>query len=118
MCIRDRLKTLDLSTAKWIQFFQDLPSLTSKIKVADKSKVKTQWDEQRVISPASIQEEIDAITAKVDGSRAFIRPSGTEDVVRLYVEAPTIDNVKDITTQISQAVLGNKELNQPNEQSK
>ena len=43
--------------------------------------------------------------------RAFIRPSGTEDIWRLYVEATTLDDVKAIQKQITEYVLSNKDVN-------
>ena len=43
--------------------------------------------------------------------RAFIRPSGTEDICRLYVEATTLDDVKAIQKQITEYVLSNKDVN-------
>lgn len=37
--------------------------------------------------PAGLQDAIDAAVAKYDLGRAFARPSGTEDAVRVYAEA-------------------------------
>lgn len=38
--------------------------------------------------PAGLQERVDAaVAAAGPGGRAFVRPSGTEDVVRVYAEA-------------------------------
>jgi len=34
------------------------------------------------------------------GSRAFVRPSGTEDVLRLYVEASTMEDVEKMAANI------------------
>lgn len=31
-----------------------------------------------------VQERLDAIVSTVDSGRAFVRPSGTEDIVRIY----------------------------------
>ncbi|KDD75421.1 hypothetical protein H632_c692p0, partial [Helicosporidium sp. ATCC 50920] len=42
-----------------------------------------------VARPAALQQRVDALLARIPGSRAFVRPSGTEDVVRVYAEAPT-----------------------------
>ena len=43
--------------------------------------------------------------------RAFIRPSGTEDICRLYVEATKLEDVKEIQRQITEYVLSNKDVN-------
>ena len=43
----------------------------------------------RVTAPAGLQDRIDEILSKFPStSRAFVRPSGTEDVVRVYAETP------------------------------
>lgn len=54
---------------------------------------KTIWNESRLESPITLQQFIDSVTDKYPGSRAFVRPSGTEDVLRLYVEAKTLTDV-------------------------
>lgn len=43
--------------------------------------------------------------------RAFIRPSGTEDICRLYVEAAKDEDVKEIQRQITEYILSNKDVN-------
>ncbi|KAL5172468.1 Phosphoacetylglucosamine mutase [Glycine soja] len=42
-----------------------------------------------VVSPPGLQEAINEETAKNPQGRCFVRPSGTEDVVRVYAEAST-----------------------------
>ena len=43
----------------------------------------------QVTAPEGLQAAIDAIVAKFPQARSFVRPSGTEDVVRVYAEAAT-----------------------------
>ena len=43
------------------------------------------------MAPAALQAKIDALAASHKSGRAFVRPSGTEDVVRVYAEAATQD---------------------------
>jgi phosphoacetylglucosamine mutase len=59
-----------------------------QVKVADRSAITTEAAETRVAAPPGLQELIDREVA-VDApcGRAFVRPSGTEDVVRVYAEA-------------------------------
>lgn len=45
--------------------------------------------ERRAVSPAGLQEAIDSLVKKYRQARSFVRPSGTEDVVRVYAEAET-----------------------------
>ncbi|XP_065828030.1 phosphoacetylglucosamine mutase-like isoform X3 [Oscarella lobularis] len=74
---------------EWAQCYVDLPSKQVKVKVADRGMVKTTWNEQRVTDPLVLQKKIDELVEKHPNSRAFVRPSGTEDVVRVYAEAET-----------------------------
>lgn len=38
------------------------------------------------------------------GSRAFVRPSGTEDCVRVYAEAPSRDSADALQQSIERAI--------------
>lgn len=55
--------------------------------MADRTVITTTDAETRCASPAGLQAAIDAAVAPVPRGRAFVRPSGTEDVVRVYAEA-------------------------------
>ena len=59
------------------------------LKVADRQVIDTTDAERRAVTPPGLQEKIDALVKKYKLSRAFVRPSGTEDVVRVYAEADT-----------------------------
>ena len=52
--------------------------------------------------PEGLQERINQQVAKFSKGRCFVRPSGTEDVVRVYAEAETVDE----TDQLSRIVCG------------
>lgn len=58
-----------------------------------------------------VQPKIDEICAKFEKARAFIRPSGTEDFCRLYVEATNKDDIKKIQKEIGDFMLAHKEIN-------
>lgn len=58
-------------------------------KVADRRVIDTADAERRVVSPAGLQEAIDTLVNNYSWARSFVRPSGTEDVVRVYAEADT-----------------------------
>jgi len=51
------------------------------------------------------------VVAKYPGSRSFARPSGTEDVVRVYVEHKELSVVKEMGRQIAEALKNNKDIN-------
>lgn len=74
----------------WDAIYTDRPSRMLKVAVADRTAVKPQWDETRLVSPPALQAAIDELVKGAgEGARAFARPSGTEDVVRVYAEAGT-----------------------------
>jgi len=77
------------SVRDWDAVYADLPSKQAKMVVPDRTLVKTNEDETRVLEPPQLQAGIDAAVAKYPAGRAFVRPSGTEDVVRIYAEAET-----------------------------
>lgn len=77
------------SLQQWNAMYTDLPSRQLKVKVADRSVIQTTEAETKVASPPALQAAIDSAVEKYEGGRAFVRPSGTEDVVRVYAEAQT-----------------------------
>ena len=60
-----------------------------KCKVPDRSLIRTKNAEQQVEDPKELQDQIDSFVKEVPLGRAFVRPSGTEDIVRVYAEAAT-----------------------------
>ncbi|KAK6146419.1 hypothetical protein DH2020_020288 [Rehmannia glutinosa] len=103
------LQHLGWSIHKWNELYQDLPSRQLKVKVVDRTAVITENAETVVVRPVDIQEAIDAETAKYPRGRCFIRPSGTEDVVRVYAEALTqeaADNLAHSVVKLVDKYLG------------
>ena len=96
-----------LKSTKLPRPYADLPSRQTKIVVPDRTKIKTEDAERRVREPKSLQDAIDeALRARAatDASvRAFVRPSGTEDCVRLYVEGEQVESVDVLTARIRDA---------------
>lgn len=90
----------------WVAMYADLPSRQTKVRVADRLALTTTPDESRLVEPAALQAAIDAAVAEVDASngRAFVRPSGTEDVVRVYAEAATVADADRLAAKVAQAV--------------
>lgn len=88
------LRGWDLST--WAKLYTDMPSKQAKVKVLDRTVISTNDNETAVTAPVSLQNALqsamDAMTSQEnsDGGakpRCFVRPSGTEDAVRVYAEA-------------------------------
>lgn len=75
------------SGAEWNSLYMDLPNRLVKVLVNNRTAFKTEDAERRLVSPSGLQAKIDDLVGKYEGGRAFVRPSGTEDVVRIYAEA-------------------------------
>ncbi|XVE50089.1 hypothetical protein DITRI_Ditri01bG0133200 [Diplodiscus trichospermus] len=88
----------------WNELYQDLPSRQLKVKVLDRTAVVTTNAETVVVSPPGIQEAIDAEIAKYPRGRCFIRPSGTEDVIRVYAEASTQEDADSLANSVAKLV--------------
>ncbi|GAA5820750.1 hypothetical protein JCM3770_005954, partial [Rhodotorula araucariae] len=75
--------------AQWDAAYTDLPNRLVKVLVADRHAFVTSDAERRLDRPEGVQALIDAAVAEVAAGRSFVRPSGTEDCVRVYAEAAT-----------------------------
>ena len=71
----------------WNAIYTDLPSRQLKVRVQDRTQIQTNDTESQCLAPSSVQPALDLAMARYPGGRAFVRPSGTEDVVRVYAEA-------------------------------
>jgi phosphoacetylglucosamine mutase len=72
---------------EWDSLYVDLPNRLVKVTVADRNAFRTEDAERRLVSPAGLQAKINDLVRRYEGGRSFVRPSGTEDVVRVYAEA-------------------------------
>lgn len=91
-------KGWDLSD--WRAQYEDLPNLQKKVQVQDRNVFETRDAERICVKPEGLQDQIDEIVKGYKRGRAFVRPSGTEDVVRVYAEAENEDDVKLLAAQI------------------
>jgi len=66
--------------------YEDMPSCMTKVLVKDRSLVRTTVDETAVTEPSGLQPIILDLVSTVENGRSFVRPSGTEDCVRVYAE--------------------------------
>lgn len=92
------------SICRWNELYHDLPSRQLKVKVGDRTAVVTANAETVAVRPVGIQEAINAEIAKYPRGRCFIRPSGTEDVVRVYAEATTQDAADALASSVARLV--------------
>ncbi len=68
--------------------------------VKDRTKFKVVWDESRLTQPIELQDKIDELVAATTEGKAFVRPSGTEDILRLYAEAKTVPEMEALSKAI------------------
>ncbi|DAZ92931.1 TPA: hypothetical protein N0F65_005831 [Lagenidium giganteum] len=80
------------SISNWDEIYHDLPSRQTKVKIADRDTIKVDSeDDTKVLAPDALRNALAEALQPFEGKqgRAFIRPSGTEDAVRVYAEAQT-----------------------------
>ena len=92
----------------WHKMYTELPNRQCKVKVADRTKIVTFDEERQVSEPVGLQEKINSVVKEVDpeNGRSFVRPSGTEDVVRVYAEASTRELCDELAGKVAGLVHG------------
>ncbi|KAI1732725.1 phosphoglucomutase/phosphomannomutase, alpha/beta/alpha domain I domain-containing protein [Ditylenchus destructor] len=100
------LRYYNWSIQDWeAETYKDLPNTQRKVTVKELSRYKTKEDIETVlISPAGLQTKIDTAVSKYRRARAFIRPSGTESIVRVYAEAPNPEQAEKLASDLSKLI--------------
>lgn len=88
----------------WDTQYTDLPNKQLKVEVPNRNIFDTTDAERKLVSPAGMQEEIDKLVSGFPKGRSFVRPSGTEDVVRVYAESNTQENTNSLASQVADLV--------------
>lgn len=99
------LACLDILACDWRGLYTDLPSRQQKVAVRDKSVISCSDDECQVVAPEGLQRDLDACMAAVPRGRCFVRPSGTEDIVRIYAEAESEELARQLAASAEEMVL-------------
>lgn len=92
------LTKLNMSKEEWYNLFQVKPNKLYKVNVKDKNIYKCDSSETRLIEPVEICNKIEELKKEFN-SFIFVRPSGTEDCVRVYIEGDyeeIFDKIKSI----------------------
>lgn len=75
-----------------------------KVTIKDRTVIQTTESERKATTPEGLQDEIDRLVSEYKSARSFVRPSGTEDVVRVYAEAATREAADSLALAVSQKV--------------
>lgn len=70
----------------------------------DRNVISTKDAERLCTTPVGLQEEIDMLVKKYNKGRSFVRPSGTEDIVRVYAEAATQEETNKLAAEVATKV--------------
>ncbi|KAK0399778.1 hypothetical protein QR680_003208 [Steinernema hermaphroditum] len=104
------LRFYDWSIEDWdTDLYEDAPSCQLKVPVRDRSIFKTTKDETRLVTPESIQKIIDELVKTNNCGRAFARPSGTENIVRVYAEGSSEANAKQLAQAIAKRIAAHEQ---------
>lgn len=90
---------------EWEACYTDLPNRQLKVQVQDRNVIKTTNAERTCTEPEGLQTEIDALVSDYTKGRAFVRASGTEDIVRIYAEASTQENCDKLAAEVALKVF-------------
>lgn len=90
LVVESILNSLGISIEEWDELYSDLPNRLLKQEVKDRNAIRTTDAERKCVEPPALQPAIDQVVAHFGSkARSFVRPSGTENVVRIYAEADT-----------------------------
>ncbi|KYN37087.1 Phosphoacetylglucosamine mutase [Trachymyrmex septentrionalis] len=89
---------------EWEKSYNDLPNKQLKVRVKDRNIITTTNAERHCLTPVCLQEEIDKIVLKYSRGRSFVRPSGTEDIVRVYAECESSSDVNKLAVEVASLV--------------
>lgn len=71
----------------------------------DRNVIKTTNAERTCVEPEGLQAAIDTLVASYPKGRSFVRPSGTEDIVRVYAEAATPEDCNNLAAEVAAKVF-------------
>lgn len=88
LVVESILRFYDWDVKTWDKIYTDRSNSLIKVQVPDRSQISTTNAGRTCTRPEGIQEGIDSMLDNYGpGARCFVRPSGTEDCVRIYAEA-------------------------------
>jgi phosphoglucosamine mutase len=96
LALLSRMKATGASLAELASVVQRLPQTLINVPVSDRLAVA---------ASDAVAEAVNAVEAELgDTGRVLLRPSGTEQLVRVMVEAPTQEQADAVATRLSEVV--------------
>lgn len=107
------LAYLKMDKKSFEEIFVYKKSLTYKLKVKNRLGVKTDENSGEILSPVDLEEFVKGLYEKypIYGLRIFIRPSGTEDVLRVHMEANETVQIAEIRGVLDPFILAHLTIN-------
>ena len=93
-----------MTSSEWDALYNDLPNVLAKVVVPDRGAFTTTNAETTLVTPSGLQDKINEAVRQYPFGRSFVRPSGTEDVVRVYAEADTKENAVALSEMVVKLV--------------
>nr|XP_023018813.1 phosphoacetylglucosamine mutase [Leptinotarsa decemlineata] len=87
--------------SQWEACYTDLPNRLLKVTVKDRNVITTTDAERICVTPNGLQDAINSLVVKYDKGRSFVRPSGTEDIIRVYAEAATRKEADKLAAEVA-----------------
>ncbi|KAI8915725.1 hypothetical protein EDD86DRAFT_196703 [Gorgonomyces haynaldii] len=100
LMVESILVVLGQSFAQWDNAYTDLPSRQEKVKVSNRHLFVPINADTELSSPIELQHKINALVKNYPKGRCFVRPSGTEDIVRVYAEAETRQQTDELAFKV------------------
>lgn len=101
---------LDIDEEDLFTCYVDNHANISMLPLKDRTLMKSTEDERVLAEPADIQPQIDLILKDYPGYIGFVRPSGTEDCCRVYVEGPDTVKIEELEAKLHAVVSSHSEL--------
>ncbi|CAD5206461.1 unnamed protein product [Bursaphelenchus okinawaensis] len=101
------LKLYNWNVLEWeTHTYVNAPSVQLKVPVSDRSLYQCQEnDETILVAPEGLQPKLSDIIDLYANSRGFVRPSGTENILRVYAEAETDELAAELAQRLEQAAI-------------
>ena len=92
---------LDIDLKELFRMYKETPNTLISVPVKDCTKFESlPNDETVLVRPEGLQEEITKMSTQFEGSRCFVRVSGTENVARVYAEAKSQEAATEIASKV------------------